>query len=169
MTKHLVVAVGGASIAALYGTPGAHPDQFLDEIANTLEASDADSIEFICVDPNTNARYTNDLHPHEKGFKKPTYNGEGWNAKVYKENPHGEGVSVASDHLFCGSYSTNGNNAVWIRDVPGDVVDKAIDRLETKLGLTFQKHTYHKHDKSGTVPTDLVGKTKTPYAHLLNK
>ncbi|NOZ80817.1 MAG: hypothetical protein GXP63_04030 [DPANN group archaeon] len=158
MKDHLVIAVGGGPLAALYGTPSLKPEDFLQKIKDTYQESGASTMELICVDPHTDAPYTKDLDPHEKGFREPTYQGEGWNGLLVEDGP---GKNLASFHEYCGSDSTNLNQGTWRKIT--DRADKAMEALEQGLEMHFEKNFYHKHEKTGPVPDDLQKKVLTPY------
>jgi hypothetical protein len=165
---HLVVAVGGGAFAGLYGTAEQSPDEFLTEMRQLYEDSNAESIEFICVDPNTNFAGTNDLDPHEKGFKEPTYSGSGWNAKLYTEGKIAKtarpNTVVASFHLSCGSYSTNENDGQWIHDPLQKDMQSALHNIRNAFsGYSIKAKIYTKAEKIGVVPERLQSLTMTPY------
>ena len=187
MKTHMVVSVGGGPLASLYGTPGVTPqtpDEFLTDIYNTFIKSSANSIELVCVDPNTDAPYTNNLTKNESGFKNPDYTGLGWNAKTYtyesleieklvekltennqleKSNPDElEGKAILSIHKYCGSASTNLNNGYWMKDIPTESQDKAVVSFRQKFSnMETILNVYEKEQRTGEVPLDLQKKTKT--------
>lgn len=191
----MVISVGGGPLASLYGTPEVTPqapDEFLTEIYSTFRQSGSNSIELICVDPNTDAPYTNDLTENESGFKNPDYTGIGWNAKIYtyksveieklvekltennklnEYNPEElQGKSVLSIHKYCGSASTNLNNGYWIMDISTESLDKAVNNFVQKFHeMDTILNVYEKEQRTGKVPLDLQEKTKTYYGNSLQR
>ncbi|ADI73318.1 hypothetical protein Metev_0399 [Methanohalobium evestigatum Z-7303] len=187
MKKHLVVSVGGGPLASLYGTPELNsqaPERFLGDIYNTYIQSGAKSIELICVDPNTDAPYTNDLDENEAGFKNPNYCGTGWNACIYQYESEEiknlvkrlseynkidnadqlGGKAILSIHYYCGSASTNLNNGYWMKEIPDSIMDEAKKRFKKQFpNIEIMFNIYSKKQKTGKVPKDLQEKTKTSY------
>lgn len=167
---HLVISVPGGPFAALYGTPARDPDSFLAAVRALYEESNATSLEFICVDPNTDAPYTPDLDPHEQGFKRPDYRGDDFTAKLYDRRKLGLGhvleknVLLASFHLYCGSYSTNRNGGEWV-ETP-DLGDStfALVALRRHFGdMEIKANSYNKSERVGKVDERLQRLTITQY------
>jgi len=160
--KHLVVSVAGGPLAFIYGTQKSSPVKFISEIKIVFGKSKSDSIEFICVDPNTNEPYTKDLDPHEAGFKKPDYKGEGWNAKIY--NIDLEGKAIAGMHQYCGSGATNLNDGKWQKDTQEKYVNEALSVIRNNFpSLKVKLKTYKKSLRKGKVDIRLQSLTKTKY------
>jgi len=167
--KHAVVSVPGGPLSLIYGTPSAHHSRVAEEIKNFYDdIRGSASLEIICVDPNTKAPWTQDLDPQEAGFKKPDYEGSGWNAKIYSDVSKFTGKVIAGMHRYCGSASTNLNGGNWLEHVPSHYIHSAIKKIHDIFpGHEVETVIYHKDEKTGTVPERLQKLTKTPYASML--
>ena len=164
LKQHLVVSVGGGPLSFLYGAPKVKPRGFIAEIKAVYRKSNAVSLGFICVDPNTEVPYTSDLDPYEKGFKFPDFNGSGWNAKLYDTSEF-EGKAIAALHEYCGSGSTNLNEGKWQKNTCHDYIKNtiaAINEVFPELVVVVKK--YFKSKRDGMVDKRLQRLTKTPFA-----